>query len=141
MFNYGANVAVKTSREDFLPTKVGTYLPNTLRGGYVERTVKSWCQFPDLFLNWNLLKDWHPFGSRVAIKECIVSRHPEPFVRRESHVSNIGERLAVRSDHALSVFIGKQAVESLSEIISEHFAVGSGIDHVMPTCKFVPRPL
>ena len=70
-----------------------------------------------------------------------MPRHPESLVWRESYVSNVGERVAVRSDHALSIFIGKQVVESLSQIINEHFAVRSGIDHVVPTCKLVPGPL
>ena len=70
-----------------------------------------------------------------------MSRHPESLVCRESHVSNTGERVTVRSDHALSIFIGKKMVESLSEIINEHFAIGSRIDHVVPTCKFIPGPL
>ena len=141
MLNQGANVAVKSPRQDLVVTEVGTYLPNALRGGHVERAVKSRSQLPDLFLNRNLLKDGNPFVSRVAIKEGIVARNPKCLIGGEGHVSNISERLAIRSNEGLGIFIGKHVIESLSEIRHEHIAVGSGIDHIVPACKLVPGPL
>ena len=79
--------------------------------------------------------------SLVAIEKCIVLRHPESLVSGKSHISNVGERDAPRSNHGLGIFIGKQVVERVGQVINEHFAVRSGIDHVVPTCKLVPGPL